>query len=512
MVARNLFEKIKGRVRSSLRGMMLQEGEVIATREQVYSRVVDDPRVAAIVDYLERQVSDLAFVGANNANMRKNGSDFPYFKNEGELAILREASRLCVRTNPHAEGLLSGLTAYTISSGATVTATPRKDVGDDAAGRAADVAKKAQFVIEQTEKRNKWGSRQQEFFHRCRRDGESYLRLFFQNDGETDIRFVWPEQIRKPIGTTDIDYGFGVKTDPDDAETVLEYAVYPIGQEGSPDPDLVPAEEMISLLINVDSGVRRGTPDFCFGVKDLLDAGLKLEKSMGVGSAIQASIAYIRQHTNATSSQIQGFVGSDPMTKTRLDAAGREKYIKDYEPGLVVDTNQNTAFLPSPYNAGIPGHIQVSQLMIRSACVKYNAPEWLGSADASNNNFASSLTVESPFYNKVKQIQKPIEMVFTDLFERVIRHAIDCGVLPADTFDLIAIEVKLPDPLSRNRLTEAQVAQIEIPLGLNSPQNYAASQGYDYKQITVDNEKHREETGGMGSVLPIPSDNGASES
>ncbi len=508
-----IITRLKERAKKTLQSVILSEGQYITTREATIPRIVDDPRISTILDYLERQVADLNFAGSTTANMRKDGSDFPYYRNEAELTILRDASRLCVRTNPHAEGLLSGLTAYTISSGATVTATPRKDVGDDAAGRAADVAKKVQYVIEQTEKRNKWGSRQQEFFHRSRRDGEAYLRLFFQNDGATDIRFVWPEQIRKPnTGYTNEQFGYGVGTDPDDAETVLEYAVYPIGEESSPDPDIVPAEEMISLLVNVDSGVRRGLPDFIFGVKDLLDAGLKLEKSMGVGSSIQASIAYIRQHTNAQASQIQAFVAADPAMKTKLDISGREKYVQNYEPGTVVDTNQNTAFLASPYNAGIPGHIQVSQLMIRSACVKYNAPEWLGSADASNNNFASSLTVESPFYNKVKQIQKPIEMVFTDLFERVIRHAIDCGVLPADTFDLIAIEVKLPDPLSRNKLTEAQVAAIEIPLGLNSPQNYAASQGYDYKQITVDNEKHREETGGMGSVLPIPSDNGASVS
>lgn len=455
-------------------------------------------------DFYDRLSNDPNFFGGvNNTSRRKTGGNFPFFDSEQELGVLRESARMLCGMNPHAKGLLNGLLGFTVGLGASVRVQPKKDVPEARAAEAETLQPQAQAHIDRTQVRNGWVRRHQEFFSRSRRDGEAYLRLFFLDNGDTDIRFVWPEQIRQPPNSTTQEYGFGVKPDPDDGEKIVEYAVYPVDDEQT--PDYVPADEMISVLCNVDTGVRRGIPDFCWGVADLLSASSGLEMAMGEGSRLQASIAYIRQHTNATQTQIQSFVAADPSTTRKTDPfTGKDKYVKNYEPGLIVDTNQNTSFVGSPYNAGIAGHLEVSKLMVRSACVAWNAPEWLGSADASNNNFASSLVAESPFVKQIKLIQQIYCEAFKCLFERVLCHAVEAGLIPREVLELLEVVVTLPDPESRNGLVDAQQAAIEIPLGVDSRQQYADRHGRDYERVLKDNEEYIEDTGGMGNPLPLP--------
>jgi hypothetical protein len=455
-------------------------------------------------DFYDRLTNDPNFFGGvNNTSRRKTGGDFPFFNSEQELGVLRESARMLCGMNPHAKGLLKGLLGFSIGLGASVRVQPKKNVPEQRADEAEKLQEAAQAHVDCTQTRNRWVARHQEFFTRSRRDGEAYFRLFHHEDGQTDIRFVWPEQIRQPPNSTSEQYGYGVQTDPDDAEKILEYSVYPVDDEQT--PDYVPADEMISVLCNVDTGVRRGIPDFCWGVADLLSAANGLEMAMGEGSRLQASIAYIRQHTNATTSQIQSFVAADPTTTRKTDPfTGKDKYVKNYEPGLIVDTNDKTTFVGSPYNAGIAGHLEVSKLMVRSACVAWNAPEWLGSADASNNNFASSLVAESPFVKQIKLMQQVYCEAFKCLFERVLHHAVEKGLLPLEVMDLLEVVVTLPDPESRNGLADAQQASIEIPLGVDSRQQYADRHGRDYDRIEKDNEAYLEATGGMGNPLPLP--------
>lgn len=459
-------------------------------------------------EWFERLYSDPAFLAAvTDPGHRRQGADYPFFFNESQLAVLRDQSRNLCRMNSHAEGLIGGLLAYTIGTGASVRVAPKEGLADDQKETAESLATAAQAHADHTAKRNNWTLRQQEFFTRSRRDGDGLFRLFFHDDGQTDVRFVWPEQLKQPAGHTADEYAFGVKPDPDDGETFVEYAVEPVGGGPHAEPDLVPAGEIIHVRCNVDSGVRRGCPDFTFGVSDLLTAGHRLELAMGEQSRLQACIAYVRQHTNATASSITQFVASDPATRRVPNPlTGQDKLVKHYEPGQVVDTNQNTAFLPAPYNAGIAGHLEVSKLMVRSACAKWNAPEWLGSSDASNNNFASSLTAESPFVIRVKLIQQVYAEAFRTLFERVIAHAVACGLLDADTLELCEVIVTLPNPETRNRLADAQTAALEIPLGVDSRQSYADRQGRDWAKVHAENERYLEETGGAGGPLPIPGD------
>jgi hypothetical protein len=329
---------------------------------------------------------------------RKYGGDFPFYSTEQDLGILRTASRLIARTNTKAEGLLYGLAGYVLGDGATVRVTPRGKANEACGGRRAG-------GLGRVRPRRRVRDEQETFFVLSRMDGEAFWRLF-PTDGLPEVRFVWPEQIRQPPGTTMEEYGFGVKTDPDDAQKRLEYNVVPVGDDTGMDGEPVPADEMILVQPNALPGVRRSVPDFAFGMAEALEASEKLSTNMGEGSAIQAAIAYIRQHEGVPGESIRAFADADADYRVRDVNSGADRNVKRMVPGTIVDTNKNTNFLASPYNAGVAAHIDVVRLLDRTACVKYNAPEWLGSADASNNNFASSLTAESPFVIRVKSFQR----------------------------------------------------------------------------------------------------------
>lgn len=405
--------------------------------------------------------------------------DFPFYDSEPKLAMLRDTSRILYKTDPNAEGLLNGLLAFVIGDGASVRVVPKK-------GFDAKVAEPAQALVDQWTTANAWDQKQEEFFLRSRRDGEAIWQLFPQNYDLPQIRWVWPEQIRKPPGELDSTYGYGVKSPEDDRESVEAFAVYPVGSEVGPeDYDEVPADRIIRIALNVDSGIPRGIPDFAFGMEDTLTAADKLAVNMGIGSQMQAAIAYVRQHEGAPKEQIQALQFNDSSFNRPNPITGVNDPVKLSQPGIV-DTNKFTTFVPSPYNAGVQGHLEVGKMLLRRACVKWNAPEWLGSADASNNNFASSLTAESPFVKRVKSIQRAYATVFRKLFERILFYAVEAGLLAAEILDQVEIKVTFPNPQARDPKEEADANDVKIRNRYKSPQMCAEEDGTDYGRVEKD--------------------------
>lgn len=409
---------------------------------------------------------------------RKYGSDYPYFQSETELALIREGSRYVCKTNPNASGILSALCSYTIGSGLDVRVNPK--VGTHPA-----IAAKAQEEIDDFNKRNRMAMRVKEFFKRSRRDGEAGLRIFTMAGGKIEVRFFWPEQLRQPPGTNAQEWGYGVRVDPTDVEQALEYAIFPIDQEGTAvEADYVAADEVIFLKLNTDTGVRRGIPDFAWGVHDRITAHDTLVENLGFGSAAQAAIAYALQHSAQTSAEsVRAFADAQAQTKTDNPITGKTTRRMTLEPGQVVHTNKNMEFVPSPYNQGAEGHLAIAQSIIRSACTRWNAPEWLGSADASNNNYSSSLVAESPFVLSILDEQQTYIDTFEPLYRLVLQSS---ATLPDNILDMVDLELTLPNPTVRDPLQTAQADQIAIETGWKSPQMVAAENNIDFEQVVKD--------------------------
>jgi hypothetical protein len=411
--------------------------------------------------------------GQVTSHLRANGADRPFFFSESQLGLYRDASRVMLKTNPNAQGLLGGVRRYTFGTGATVRCVSKKPGNEAAAAR-------AQAVCDDFARRVRFSRKQREFFDRSHRDGDGFWQLFPQNGDLPAVRFVWPEQVKQPVGESAEEYGFGVLTDPEDAETPLGYAVH-----SAADDTLyveVPAEEMVHNKLNTDSGVRRGLPDLYDESLDTLDLANDLARKMGIGSARQAAIAYIREHAGVKEAQIRAFNTAD-TTYTKPDPWGNaDRNVKRDADGQVIDTNPNTQFKESPYNGAVAGHLEVFQMLLRRACARYNAPEWLGTSYSQEVNFASSLTAESPFVLAILEMQETYSEHFRDMFERVLAMAALANLegVPADILDLVEVKVTLPNPKSRDLAEEATRAHQQIEDGYLSPQTAAEDFGLEW--------------------------------
>lgn len=449
----------------------------------------------AFGDPWERYRNDQLAAGGVRAfatvNDRRDGRNYPIFQTEDELARLRAPARILCATNHYAIGLLNGLTSYTIGTGYTYRAVPKnKGV------KRTDESVAAQRVIDEFVESSCWGELEQELFWRSREDGEFFLRLFPQGDSLPEVRTVEPEQVRQPPGESHEDWSFGIRTDPEDVQKPLEYFVSRLDntQEG----DFVEPEDMVHCKVNVKRSIKRGLTDFAFSTADSLDVADRLRKALGEGAAIQAAIAEIVQYESATNSQVQSLIDSQKEFSRTSPVTGRTTVHERIPAGTRRHIPKGMTYVAPPGAANIPGYVEALQACLRGAGVRWNAPEWLASADASNNNFASSLTAESPFVLSVLRAQA----IYKRLFKQVIMRVLTL-VLGEALVAMIELQVEAPPVESRDRLAEAQTDQIYVGMGVKSVQTTQQEQGLDADQEAQNRETYAERFGTPGMGLEL---------
>ena len=102
---------------------------------------------------------------------------------------------------------------------------------------------------------------------------------------------------------------------------------------------------------------------------------------------------------------------------------------------------------------------------------------------------------------------------YSTAFRRVIWSAVEhyCrtrginGLAWEEIDRMIDLKAVAPEPVAQEALEAAQVAAIEIPLGVQSRQNYMQDQGRDAKQIEADNDEW-DDAHGQEGVDPMLGD------
>lgn len=446
--------------------------------------------------------SDPSFYPLPSRHDRRRGGHFPYYTTEIDLDFLRESSRLLYETNTHARGLLQGWVSFVAGTGFKLKVQPKPEAGPDGKAAAARVTK----FFDDWASENHWDERVQHLVLRTERDGDGVLRGF-ADDGMLKVRFVWPELIVAPPAPPRRDltgdgagaapgeeterWAFGVYNDPDDDETPLRYHLADPWHPGKEGEYLGPSEvEWFSP--QKDAGVKRGLPCFTADTRDTLDAAGRLERNLGEGSAVRQAIAYMRKHAAAAEADIEAanLAGADyreplPFRPDNL------RPVQINTPGTVVDFPEGTEPTAIPTNPGTAADSAVVDVLIRSACARFGAPEWLGSANAANMGaYTSSLVAESPFVKRVVRDQAYYRARLLRVVRRALSVAAAAGLVsPADA---AAVELDLvpPSPEVRNKLEEAQRAQIEIGLGVDSRQRYCEGQDRDFERVEKDNKEY----------------------
>jgi hypothetical protein len=417
------------------------------------------------------------------------GPDVP-FSSEAQHRKIRVKARRLVRQNPYAENMLKNLVAWVIGKGHKYTVAPRKNVTDKKTAR--QLAIQVQEFLDDLLELNKWCRRQKESYRRYHRDGETMIRIFPQDNGFTHFRFVEPGDVTTPVSAKHDDSAtYGIKTDPDDVETI-EY--YWVGEEQ------VDATEIQHRKANVDLNVKRGLSSiYCVGAN--LQRGLQLLTNMSMLVQIQSSIAMVRKH-DKTSQAVKNFSTNSATIQTVDPLTGESRKLKRFRPGTILDTKKGTEYEFPTVGVDPGAPVAVLGAELRAIASANCLPEYMIGSDASNANYSSSMVAESPavkFFEseQAEEIDQDLE-----LFWKAIEHAVSVGIIPREAMWMLEIEVEPPALVVRRGLEIAQTNEIYLRNRIKSPQTINSELSLDYRQEQKNWKEFEDDTD--TADLPLP--------
>jgi len=385
------------------------------------------------------------------------------YTNWNEFDLLRQVdiARTLDATNPIAQSIVNKLVSFVLQSGASYNVVSRSKL----AKPPAEYLVRGQDELDTWQDKNKWKKKEKEHVRQAIVDGELLIHKGRDSQGEPTCRRFEPEQLFTPPGAQ-IQHGWrlGVQHEPGDVCRVLGYNInWLIGLPNNPKPGgvFVPADFVVHYKRNVVESVARGVSDFFSNADDLEKVDRALD-ALGAGTIARSKIAYFRKHKDALPGAVRQF----------RDAAATETFVnpltqqqeKRFNPsdGTVADVPDTVDVATMPQGNTLEA-IQAISFIVR-ICIgnRWDAPEFVISADASNNNYASILVAGSPFVLSIRQNQTDFADIWRECMEWVLRVRIAQGRLPVDFFDYCKVEVTLPDPVIANELEAEQIRDIRV--------------------------------------------------
>lgn len=466
-----------------------------------------------------------------NPGDRRHGRNWPFWVAEPQLNRLRQRSRILCTANSNTVGLLLNRTNYTIGKGFSYNAVPkknrkRKGKPDDAL---LDLADRVQEVIDEFLARNQWNSAvdhttasvvasngEREAYRRRARDGEAFIRFYFEDNGRTTVCYLEPERIRNPGDASDGDgsgwyYGRRHQMEPyEDAKKVLElHAVWADPQTGQREleaektalGEIIPEGCFLHLLgPDTDSTIARGIPDFSYGTADALERASKLQKAISIAAAIHAAVAETWQVANATGAQVAAFAGGmgvSDMGPPGMSNPQQPSRYQDMENGTIRYGPEGFNLVPQPADASTAPGMEAVQGDLRQACAAFGAPEYW-TASTENGNYSNLMEASAPAVKQGENEQEYFRTAFGTVIWKAVHHAINSGLLPSNTAKLIDIQVEASAVRPQNELEKAQKDQILFTMKAKSPQTIAMEDGLDPDVEAANFQEAEQAAGGPG--------------
>lgn len=423
---------------------------------------------------------------------RARGKCTPFFENETDLAGMRGIGRYLAGATEIGVGALEALTNFTIGTGFVYEAEPRNEKQHSAA-----LIREVQWAVDEILEANQWiGDQEEESFLRASRDGETILWVQDQG-GMPLVRIVEPDYVTEPaqvreleeyLGTSGLDWSFGIGTEKGRHDRPYGYFIQWEGSAG--DWDVAPAGEVVHIKCNVDRMVKRGISDF-YAAFLTLERASKLLGNTLQGSAIQACIAYIREHAaGTTADQITPFANSkrDATVHVPRPVGGSKTRSQErWYPGKVVDAagfKYHAAPLGTPNG---PLFVQIVQAALRIVGVRWQMPEYLVSGDASNANYSSTLAAGGPFDRASRRRQCKYKRPFAAMLWIGLGHLIRRGrfrQFGIGTLTELKREVQLqvtaPGVAIANQAEEENIRAIRADRGILSKKTWSGQVDLDY--------------------------------
>jgi len=433
---------------------------------------------------------------------RARGEDYPTFRTEHDLSMIRATGDFFGKRSAGGVGALATLGNYVFSQGFIVAAQAADNVGDVSDDLIAIVNRVVNGFME----RNRFnGHLDRELDNRARRHGETLLMLDLCFDGGIEARFSEPSQLTEPVANRDLEeyaahtagvdcdgicssWSFGVHTPEGRFDKPLGYHFMwnPSGTSW----DYIPAVRVVHVKRNVDACVKRGVSDFhC--CEEFLTLSEKLLRNTSQGSAVQAAIAYIRQHIAGTTRDAAEQQRSDKATRVgqmpNASGGNRSVYQRFFPPGTVLDVSKGMEYISGPLGSErAPRFIEVVQASLRYVGTRWGMPEYMISGDASNANLSSALVAEAPFVKAREADQLFYSNHLRDLLWKVLRIAFEAGrfVRYVRSFtelqEAIALKIDPPKVATRDSLKETQADAILVDKGAMAVSTMAQRAGLDH--------------------------------
>jgi hypothetical protein len=407
------------------------------------------------------------------------------FRTTVELFQIQSVARILWRDNEFAKNAHRNRINYIIGESHAYTV-----IGKDESAKQSTLYR-VQQVLDAILKTNGWFRRQREIKLRDDRDGETIIRKFPSDDGIMRFRFVEPRQVQPP-SVAESHQSFGVETMPNDCETPVAYWI---------DGKQVPADQVQHRKWNVDSSIKRGFP-LLFPVRHNLTRAVKLLRNMSIATEIQTAIALIRKHEQANKEAVRSFLTAKAAS-TETTANGQTRNVLNYGAGSILDVPMGQSY-EIPPQLDPTKTVAALQAELRAIASLLVMPEFMLSSDASNSNFASTMVAEGPAVKNFEAEQKAQIEYDLELLNDALQHAANCGLITQDDLNSITIKVDPPSVQTRDTLQEAQVRQIDMGLGILSPQTATGMIGQKYDQEQTNIEVHGEKSGAMPFGLAAP--------
>jgi len=481
---------------SSLRGLDLSNrlvesewGELVNRREHLYDSpgfgpAVESQRITSASDYARGKMT-------------------PIFENEQDLALIRGIGRFIRNHYEVGVGIIENLVSFTLGNGFVYEAVAKKK------GEAPEALLDAiNSCIDEFHEANGWtcedgsNSLEEELLDRDVTDGEFLAFVDGEGgDGIPRVRVPEPDYLTEPArsrdveeyfcrGVQDYDWSFGVASHP--IHTDEHVAYYFQWQQASANWDVIGAHEVVHSKRNVPRRVKRGVSDFYAAYQNLERAGKLLGNTLQ-GAAIQATIAYIREHVAGTSSsQVESFRNANsnpPVNVSRPGGGVKQVRTEKFNPGRVIDTN-GTKYIAGPLGQpSAPIYVQVMQAALRTIGVRWTMPEYMISGDASNANYASTLVAGSPFDRATQRRQGGYKGKFGRVHWQVL--AINCkrgrfapfGIYRTEELRAaIELNIEAPEVSIENKKEAEEIRKIRSDAGILSKRTWSAQASLDYDE------------------------------
>jgi len=268
---------------------------------------------------------------------------------------------------------------------------------------------------------NRMSLRAKEIVRRSMRDGETFLRYF---EGEKKdmmkVRFMNPALVADPekqIDTTEGKLSDGIITDPEDIEEVIGYYYK---------NNYIKGEEVQHIKILVDSDVLRGRSYYEPLLQSLAMYKKWLMDRMTL-SEKRGTIALVKNVKGDPTKAANIATKYDTSRKTNPDGTPLARAPKNVS---VYTTNGNVSYEMLSPNLQAADVQHDGRALLLNIAAGSGLPEFMVSSDASNSNYASTVTAEGPAVMEFEDWQDFFAEAYKVMFERVILDGIEKGKIP----------------------------------------------------------------------------------